>query len=40
LDEIVEVFVNDFDRNFKVILAKILEKRQLNIVNVKLDIGY
>jgi hypothetical protein len=40
LDEIVEVFVNDFDRNFKVILAKILENRQLNIVNVKLDIGY
>jgi hypothetical protein len=39
LDEI-GVFVDDFNKNFKAMLAKTPENRQLNIDNVKLEIEY
>ncbi len=36
----IGIFVEGFDNNLKAIVAKIPERKQLNIVNVRLDIGY
>jgi hypothetical protein len=36
----IGVFADDFNKNFKAMLAKTPENRQLNIDNVKLDIEY
>jgi hypothetical protein len=36
----IGVFADDFNKNFKAMLAKTPENRQLNIDNVKLEIEY
>jgi len=37
---VIGIFIEGLERNFKTIVEKIPERKQLNIVNVRLDIGY